>query len=180
MARFRVNTKAARESIKRKINRIIRDKGILDKVGQMIVEPMKEGVNPVTGKPYKPLASSTIANRRAMAKYNQTSPRFSPDKSNLTFSGQLLDSIKHRIVISKSIIIIEPTGTRRAYRKKSGKPAKRSVKTNKELAKIHSKGGKKSKKGGRLPKREVLKISKKKLKEVNQFIKRELLALFNN
>jgi phage gpG-like protein len=62
-------------------------------------------------KKLKPLADSTIARRKAFKRLSSTT---SPGKSNLTFTGQLLDSLKvKKISARKKSFVISPEGKRR-------------------------------------------------------------------
>lgn len=92
------------------------------------------------GKPQPALSESTIRIRYRNF-YGKTKPDaptyFKPDKqffridfSNLTATGQMLDSIKGRFVKSTKQIIVEPTGNRDPSLQNNSE-----FKTNKELAK---------------------------------------------
>ncbi len=89
-----------------------------DKIQEGIVgdlkKEIKSGKSPATGKSFRKLKDSTIESRKRRSKYNKTDASFSPSKSALTFSGQLVDSIKAKIKVgAKSLnITIEPTGKR--------------------------------------------------------------------
>lgn len=63
-------------------------------------EVRKRGVKP-------DLAASTVKQRKYLAGSNSTHPSFSPGKSNLTFSGQLLDSLTARYLITKKAFVID-------------------------------------------------------------------------
>lgn len=133
---------------------------------------IKSGKSPATGKNFRKLKDSTIESRRRRSKYNKTDASFSPSTSALTFTGQLVDSIKAKIKVgAKSLnITIEPTGKRTSYKNKDGTNTKKSAKIgNKRLAKIHADGG------GKLPKRDLLGFTKKKEKEIVKIIKEVLL-----
>lgn len=64
----------------------------------------------------KALKTSTINRRRALATVNTTHQSFSPPKSNLTFSGQLLDSLDGKFIITKFSLVLTPKGMRKKYR----------------------------------------------------------------
>ena len=148
-----------------------------DKVQDLVVgdlkKEIKSGKSPATGKNFRklkttPKGKSTVDQRRRKSKYNKTDPSFSPGKSALTFSGQLVDSIKAKVKVGvKSMrITIEPTGKRTPYKNKDGSNTKGSAKKgNKKLAEIHAKGG------GKLPKRDLLGFTKKKEKEIINLFK---------
>jgi hypothetical protein len=69
----------------------------------------------------KSLAESTINQRRRMARYNKTSELFSPEKSNLTFTGQLIESVKTlAIKVTQRMVVVGPEGKRKPYKNKDG------------------------------------------------------------
>ena len=145
---------------------------IQDGILNELKKEIKSGKSPATGKNFKRLKSSTIESRKKKSKHNKTDPSFSPGKSALTFSGQLVDSIKAKIRVgAKSLnITIEPTGRRKSYKNKDGSNTKGSAKMgNKKLAKLHADGS------GKLPKRDLLGFTKKKEKEIVETIKKVLL-----
>lgn len=72
------------------------------------------------GEPLKPLSSRYIAFRQRYT--GPVSQFFRPKKSNLTFTGQLLDSLKGSANVKRQTISVFPTGTRS------------DGKTNKEVA----------------------------------------------
>lgn len=70
------------------------------------------------------LSGRTIERRRRMAEYNTTHSDYSSSRSNLTFSGQLINSIKAFIRRTKGVIELIPTGRRKPYKLKSGRLSK--------------------------------------------------------
>lgn len=86
---------------------------------------IKDGSSqPAIGEPWK-------ERKRELAKYNTKGKSYSPNKSNLTFTGQLLESLQR--AKHKTKVIIEPTGTREPYRDKNGVIKSKKL-TNKKLA----------------------------------------------
>jgi hypothetical protein len=77
------------------------------------------------------LAESTIENRRSIARREQTQATYSDKRSNLTLTGQLLDSLK--MFISRGVLKIRPDGKRRPYKTIKKSRAKRPP-SNDELA----------------------------------------------
>lgn len=97
-----------------------------------------------TGAPKTPLAdlaSSTKLSRQRKKTAGLLSDKTSPNKSNLTETGQMLDSLKGSS--RKGEIIVEPTGDR-----------------NKKLSAIHTLGGPK------LPKRRFLDLAAQDIKQL--------------
>ena len=170
--------KTLESTLRKKFEKFVNkaDKIQEDIVGDLKKE-IKSGKSPATGKNFRklkttPKGRSTVDQRARRAKYNTTDPSFSPNKSALTFSGQLVDSIKAKVKVDAELlsITIEPTGKRTPYKNKDGTNTKKSAKIgNKRLAKIHADGG------GKLPKRDLLGFTKKKEKEIVKIIKEVLL-----
>lgn len=70
------------------------------------------------GAKQRPLEKSSIKTRRYMEKYNKTDPTYSPKRSNVTFTGQILNSIK--VFISSGKIELRPDGNRQPYSTANG------------------------------------------------------------
>jgi len=85
------------------------------------------------GNPLKPLSKSWIDRKSQLAKANTPSAFYRKNKSNLTFTGQLLDSFTFRVVKSKLLLEFFFSGMRKPYRGLK-KEALDGAKTNKELA----------------------------------------------
>jgi len=165
------------DEFRKELGRIISSSdGVQNRLLSELKKEIKSGKSPATGKNFIKLKTSTKNSRRARAKYSKTDPKFSPNKSALTFSGQLVDSIKAKVKVGiKSMrITIEPTGKREPYKNKDGSNTKGSArKGNKKLAKIHAEGG------GKLPKRDLLGFTKKKEKEVVKIIKETIKEILS-
>lgn len=120
MARFRVDptsVTATRKAVQTSLNRFIRGSGVLNDVANDYIEQVKiQGKDTQTDQPFKPLAQSTIARRRVLSRNNATDGKYSPARSNLTFTGQLVNSIKATIQVARGRITIEPKGVHKAYR----------------------------------------------------------------
>jgi hypothetical protein len=61
------------------------------------------------------LNPGTIATRKRLALFNTTHPEYQPEKPNLTFTGQLLDSLKGFFQGSRLIFTIRASGKHRPY-----------------------------------------------------------------
>lgn len=70
------------------------------------------------------LKTSTIRGRTRLAKLNKTHITFGPDRSNLTFTGQLIEGIK--FTIKKTIITIATSGKRKTIRIGQKRSAKKT------------------------------------------------------
>ena len=122
-------------------------------------------ISPKTGKKYKGLKSSTVRNRKYLAKNNKTHPNYSANKPNLTITGRLLDSIKAKVNVTlKSISYeIDVTGSHARYKSNEGAPIGKKAPKNSEIREGLSKIG-----------RDPLGISKKLEKEIFSFLKAEV------
>jgi phosphoribosylpyrophosphate synthetase len=105
------------------IEEVLGTKDMLDEVGEFISDRVRYQAR--VSKPYSArgdfpeLKDSTIKNRKYLAKHNATHDTYQAERSNLTITGQLLDSIKHTITgVGK--ILIGVTGTHQGYKLGSG------------------------------------------------------------
>lgn len=136
----------ARE-IKDKLNQVLTDKGFKKEVAQEVVFDIqrnaRSGNELVDGKvnPMTPLESkTTIPHRKYLREAgNATARPYSDEFSNLSVSGQLIDSVKYEID-SDGITIFADDTVRDRYITKKGTPSKAKPITNAELASIHHKG----------------------------------------
>ena len=106
------------------LTRGFRKSEIGDSIRDLLVLSIRsDSLNPKTGKSYKRLKKSTIKSRKYLAKHNKTHPDYSPNKPNLTFTGQLLDSLKAftRTEGSKIVYEIRALGNHMPYEKSGGK-----------------------------------------------------------
>jgi len=104
------------------IKKQLQSRQLLDIIAKDLIAGMRKGINPGTGKKFKKLEDSTIANRKRLAKFNKTHKNYSSARSNLTFTGQFLDSIKATVEKSKNgvTMLIEPTGVHTGYNTPTG------------------------------------------------------------
>jgi hypothetical protein len=143
--KFEVNQRsidALESNTRQAFEKVIRNRELLNDIGETIITDIKfqtrRGNSIPTKSKLKPLSKEWIEKRLAIDEAQATGQAFSPRRSNLTASGQLLDSLKSKITgVGK--IIVEATGSRIPYfyttkrkgvqqRKKSNEP------TNEELA----------------------------------------------
>lgn len=123
----------------------------------MIRTMIRSGKLP-SGASVKGLAKSTIDRRRKLSEVNSTHPDFSAAKSNLTFSGQLIDSIKGtaRILTNKLIIQFAPVGIHKGPNLLRGGRAKGT--TNQKIAAGQANMGRDIRKGGPQIRDAILKL----------------------
>lgn len=102
MASFTV--KFPKGSIKAVVEKRLADAIDSAELARVIGEPLAERIKfeAKRGRPmndegrFPDLAKLTIENREHLEQYNQTADVYSPPRSNLSFTGQLLDSLKWR------------------------------------------------------------------------------------
>ena len=96
----------------------IADKNTLDEVGELVVKAIQEetrkGRSLVTRRSLAPLRPSTIASRQRYR--GPKGAGFNPRKSNLTLSGQMIDSLDYRTNVGTTTVRVEPFGQRRIVR----------------------------------------------------------------
>lgn len=133
------NLKKVQDSIREAFSEVVHSPTLLKKVGEEVVSYTKiksrSGFSLGSGgNRFPALADSTVGRRRALAKVNETHRAYSAARSNLTFTGQLIDSIKVlNVQASKAIVEIGPTGKRRKLKGVRGKPLKVSDANNSEV-----------------------------------------------
>ena len=124
------------ESTKSIINLAIADEQHLKELAEVfkksVVGSARTGKDP-DGKKFKPLSKSWIARKKVLATVNQPSEFYSKNRSNITFTGQLLNSFKYKINKAEVAITFFFEGMRVPYRGVL-KPELDGIKTNKELA----------------------------------------------
>lgn len=107
MAKVRVVfNKKATERVKQRIAEAVSKSNVEEIIADDLKQSVREGINPKTGRPYRRLKQSTIDQRRRLSKTNPTHSKYSPSKSNLTFTGQLVDSVFAKITALKTRINI--------------------------------------------------------------------------
>lgn len=128
-----VGAKNARESIEKRVREAIANAKLQNIAADELKREIRSGTNPKTGKNYRQLKESTIRNRRYLARNNPTHPQYSPARSNLTLTGQLIDGIKARFNKASGVLTIFISGKHPGYRGNSGK-IKGSSKSRAEIA----------------------------------------------
>lgn len=143
--KFEVNQDALNrleKNTREAFEKVIRNKELLGDIGETIIKDIKFETRRGNSIPNKSkldgLSTKWKEKRRSISEAQATGQAFSVNRSNLTMSGQLLESLAHKIV-GAGKLVIEATGTRIPYfyttikkgirqRKKSNEP------TNEELA----------------------------------------------
>lgn len=90
--------KSIEDNVRKAFDKVIANKQLLKDLGDTIVKDIKgvnrTGISPKTGTKHPELTSVTKEIRGVLSQTNSTDPSYKRDKSNITFSGQLLNSIQ--------------------------------------------------------------------------------------
>jgi len=127
-----------KENVKKLFEETRSDAQMLIEIGEKTVELTKAfnraGKSP-DGKAHKKLSKSWIDRKEKLTKTNKVSDFYISGFSNLTFTGQLLDSIKlKKINQSEGSVIINATGPRKPYNNLNGKSVgTKNTPTNEKL-----------------------------------------------
>jgi hypothetical protein len=92
----------AEKSVRESFNKVINNQVLLKELGETIITDIKFQTR--KGK-FKPLSKDWIAERKQIAKATATAQSFSPARSNLTLTGQLIDSLKILTAKAGNILI---------------------------------------------------------------------------
>lgn len=103
---FKLNKKSVEnldKSIRDAFNKVIKSNAMLNEIGSEIVFDIKDQTQSkaksIPNKErLKPLTKAWIKRKEFLSRFNQTDPQYQLGKSNLTFTGQLLRSLTHKIV----------------------------------------------------------------------------------
>jgi hypothetical protein len=99
---------------------------------ETIQEARKGGLKPK-------LMRSTVQARKRLQKYNSTHPDYSAGRSNLTFSGELLDAIRVKFITSKLTFVYDALKTKhKKYKGKKGRSKASGSISNRDLLEIQN------------------------------------------
>lgn len=114
-----------RKSVEKLFDEIRKDPQTLVEISEITIDQIvgftQSGKSVSTNSNFPHLAESTIENRKRVAKLNQPDPLYSPNKSNLTLTGQLMKSIKATIFPSKGTVEVSPKGSHPGYKTSTGR-----------------------------------------------------------
>lgn len=86
---------------KARLNRVLSNKEMLGEVGDMAIDMIRQntrrGTSSVTDEKLAPLSKPWMKTRERIASSQGTHPAYAKKRSNLTLSGQLLDSLKRSV-----------------------------------------------------------------------------------
>jgi len=85
-----------------RLTRVLSNKEMLGEAGDMMIDMIRQntrkGTSTVTDQKFAPLSKPWMKTRDKIASSQGTHPTYSKRRSNLTLSGQLLDSLKRSVV----------------------------------------------------------------------------------
>lgn len=169
------NLDAVYQELLRKLGAPKLTKQEFDLIGEFVLDQIRgyvrSGINPKTNRSLKKLTDEWKKRREELAKTNPTTDVFSPGRSNLNLTGQLMDRNNFSITsyVEEQRVIIEPIGDHKPYVGKSGKPLGKTI-SNKDLAKFQAEQGREflviGQKIGKLGRKLLQQIYRRKLNEV--------------
>lgn len=122
------------ERFRKKFEVVLNNKDFLNEVGEFAADRIRyqaRVTKPLNSSgDFPDLKESSVKSRRYLAQHNAVDETFAAERSNLTITGQLLNSLKH-VVKGAGLIAIEFTGRHTGYRTGGGKTASHK---NKQIA----------------------------------------------
>lgn len=128
-----VGQKRAAKGVLETVNQVIAESGAFKDAENFLKQEIRAGKNPKTGKNYRGLKESTISHRQYIARNNPTHPAYSPSKSNLTLTGNLVNAIQSRFDKAKGILSIFVSGNHPGYKGARGQQIQGSSKPYDEI-----------------------------------------------
>lgn len=123
---FKINEKSLQnveKNVREAFDKVIRSNAMMNEIGAVVTNDVKEqtrkGKSIPNGSKLKALSSKWIDRRKELAKSNDTDEAYQAEKSNLTFTGQLLNSIRF-IIPGPGKIKIFFDGMHDPYKNKDG------------------------------------------------------------
>lgn len=111
------------KQLKERMHKALLDKKLLNDVGEAVVKEIRGNARTSgsrTGEKFDTLEESTIKSRKQIAKYNPTGTSYSAKKSNMTLTGQTLNSISFKTASDKPLLSIVAEGDHPGYLQKDG------------------------------------------------------------
>lgn len=144
---FKINEdslKNVEKSVRVAFDKAISNANMLNEIGKTIADDVREQTRkgksiPSGLKDFKLLKESWIKRKTRLDKFNETDAAYEEGGSNLTFTGQLLNSFKHKI-IGKGMLELFFDGNHKPYKSPTGSPVGKEI-MNKDLADYVAKGG---------------------------------------
>lgn len=180
MASIKFNKKAINARLQEAVKTVPFDR-IARSTVKNIKDLTRQGTSPVTGKAFEPIKGITQKHRQYLERYNRTHSKYRFYKSNLTFTGQLLNAVtfakfrfKDGIGIS---IFVNPT-SRKPYKtgnKRKSKKIPKAPPDNAKLGEYMRDGDPKKNR----PPRPFLGVSKEQDGKIRKIISRHLRRELN-
>lgn len=147
----------------------IRKSGLLQQLGRNITEDVKKGTQ--TGQAGWPELSKKWSDYRdKLASINKTDDQYRSGRNNLTFTGQLLNSLKTFIQVSKLRVIIRPTGNHKKYKRlRTGKPDKGEPIKNQDIMDYQAELG-----------RQAMILKQREVDKITTLVREYLTRVFRN
>ena len=111
------NSQSAAKSLAEKFNKVKLNRQMNEEIGEFVVERIK--LQARRGKPlndtgsFPDLKDVSVDIRKALSDVNATHPTFSPARSNITFTGQLINALTFSFNRSEGLIELFVAKTRR-------------------------------------------------------------------
>lgn len=112
--KVKINEKSLRDAekgVRESIERVIQKTDLLDDVGRLVADDIKfqskAGRSIPLGKRFEELSKSWIALRQRIASSNKTADVYSPKRSNLSLTGQLLNAIFFKSTPRKGQVTVD-------------------------------------------------------------------------
>ena len=110
-AQIKFDKKAFATLVKQKIDEVYEDEANLKEIATKLLQinkrTIRKGIDPLTGEKFPKNTKQTIERRKQMAQINFTDPSYGPNKSNLTFTGQLVEAMKASVAKKQITIEVE-------------------------------------------------------------------------
>ncbi len=155
-ATVKIDSKVAADKIRKSLKQRIIDSGVLEAIANHVIKQIR-------AKNFTALKDTTIEWRRRIASTNPTHPKYSAQKSNLTLTGEFLDSIVSEIIKKDLLVKIYPTGEHPGYFTKKGSVTPKKAVSNQEILERQLSLGRNPLKITGTVRREIIEIIKKKL-----------------
>jgi hypothetical protein len=115
------------KTVRLKIGKAIAQGGFAKTMQTEITKEIREaGIKPE-------LAASTVKTRRYLSRFNSTHPKFDPDKSNLTITGRLLDSLRGKFLVAKLSFTIDSLSSKHKRYKTGSNKGKSALPSLKQI-----------------------------------------------
>jgi hypothetical protein len=150
---------------------VLKDSQNVKEIGSSIAEEHKRllrtGVSPANSSRLKPITKETKKKREYLSKYNATHEKYSSGKSNITFTGQLIEAITFKFIQPNTYEIFVEDSRHEPYKGKNG--TIKSSATNATIAKGQKEQG-----------RPMLGVTERMRAIVNRLMIRNLRRLLRN